>query len=494
MLLNRSSHCSFLLNVLCILAAELILIFATGRSMRAQTAETLLQVKKVYVESFGQDDMAGKVRERVIQQLRRDEKLAIVNDPKEADAVLKGSCTIWITGYFSTDPHALAATRQANYEGFLSVEIVGKGSEPLWSYMVTPTKFSPKFITDDLADHIVKELVATLEQKAESVPTPVMGGTAERVLNGAGAAFPAPLYQEWFESFQQRRPNLHIIYNSVGSEAGIQMLMQGKVDFAGLDTPLSDQRMSESKTPLLHFATALAAVVPIYNLQDVDESLNFTGEILAGIYLGKIKSWNDPKIREANRYTHLPDSPIVVIHCSDENGITFLWTDYLSKVNPEWEKTVGRGSVVRWPVGEGAEGNEGIANLVQKTPNSIGYVGWVYALRHQLNAGAVRNAAGEFILADLDSVSAAAEGVPRAMTSDFRVSITDAPGKDAYPIATFTWWLLPRDLDGGEKKPALVDLLQWVLTSGQKQCSGLGYAPLPRETAKQELELLDTLK
>jgi len=162
-------------------------------------------------------------------------------------------------------------------------------------------------------------------------------------------------------------------------------------------------------------------------------------------------------------------------------------------VSPEWKKSVGAGSMVRWPVGEGAEGNEAIANLVQKTPNSIGYVGWVYALRHQLSFGAVRNAAGEFVQADLESVTAAAKGAPRAMTSDFRVSITDAPGKDAYPIATFTWWLLPRELGAGDKKPALINLLKWVLTSGQKQCSALGYAPLPRAIASRELEILDTL-
>jgi phosphate transport system substrate-binding protein len=190
----------------------------------------------------------------------------------------------------------------------------------------------------------------------------------------------------------------------------------------------------------------------------------------------------------------LAESDIVVIHRSDGSGTTFVWTDYLSKVSPEWKATVGAGTVAKWPVGVGAEGNEGVAAMVQQTPNSIGYVELVYALRRQLSFGTLRNAAGQFVEAGLPSVTAAAEGVAGAMTSDFRVSITNAPGRDAYPIATFTWWLFPRELASGDKKSAFLELLQWVLTSGQKQCSALGYAPLPREIANRELQLLDSLK
>jgi phosphate transport system substrate-binding protein len=313
-------------------------------------------------------------------------------------------------------------------------------------------------------------------------------------LNGAGATFPAPLYQKWFESFQQRHPNAHINYGAVGSEAGLRLLMDGKVDFAASDVPLSDERMSQSKTTFLHFASVLGAVVPIYNLQGPERNLNFTAETLAGIYLGTIKKWNDPRIRESNRNVPLAESDIVVIHRSDGSGTTFVWTDYLSKVSPEWKATVGAGTVAKWPVGVGAEGNEGVAAMVQQTPNSIGYVELVYALRRQLSFGTMRNAAGQFVEAGLPSVTAAAEGVAGAMTSDFRVSITNAPGRDAYPIATFTWWLFPRELASGDKKSAFLELLQWVLTSGQKQCSALGYAPLPREIANRELQLLDSLK
>lgn len=484
------------MKVLCVLAIPLILIFAGAGNVRAQTAETLSQVKKIYVDSFGTDDASNEARQRMIEQLRRKGRLEIVATPKEADAIMRGNCNVWITGYFSTEARG-AKTGEPMYQGFLSVEVIGKGGEPLWSYLVTPSELPVASITQDMADHMAAKLVAALKEKSESVPeSPANTNTAERTLNGAGTSFPEPLYREWFESFQQRHPNLHITYSAVGSEAGIQMLTQGKVDFAASDVPLSDEGMSESKTNFLHFATVLGAVVPIYNVKGLDQNLNFTGEILAGIYLGQIKNWNDPKIRESNRdvHVHLPDSPIIVIHRSDESGTTFVWTDYLSKVNPEWKKAVGAGSVVGWPVGEGAEGNEAIANMVQNTPGSIGYVGLVYALRHQLSFGAVRNAAGEFVQADLESMTAAAKGAAGATTSDFRVSITDAPGKDAYPLATFTWWLLPRDLGGGDKKTAFVELLQWALTSGQKQCSELAYAPLPGEVASRELEFLNTLK
>jgi phosphate transport system substrate-binding protein len=313
-------------------------------------------------------------------------------------------------------------------------------------------------------------------------------------LNGAGATFPAPLYLKWLESFQQRYPKAHITYSPVGSEAGLQLLADGKVDFAASDMPLSNERLSESKTSLLHFATVIGAVVPIYNLKGGDQNLNFTPDTLAGIFLGKIKNWNDPRIRESNGKRALPNRDIVTIHRSDGSGTTFVWTDYLSKVSPDWKTGVGAGTVVKWPVGMGGQGNEAIATMVQQTPNSIGYVELVYALRHQLTVGAVRNAAGEFVQADLQSVTAAAKGAAAEMTPDFRVSITNAPEKYAYPIATFTWWLLPGDLGGTEKKPVLLDLLQWMLTSGQKQCSGLGYAPLPREIANRELQFLTTLK
>jgi len=475
-------------------ALVMLQLFGSGDG-RAQTAKSLGQVKKLYVESFGEDDASNKARDRVIAQLGKNRKLEMVTAPSAADAVLKGSAKIWVVGYFSTDARVPSNARQAILHGYLSVEILGKESEPLWSYLVTPRKYRSGAISEDLADQIVSRLNAALEHKIEKPSAgPANEPTVEVKLNAAGATFPAPLYQKWFETFQLHRPNTKINYSAVGSDAGLRLLTAGKVDFAASDVPVSDEEVPEAKRPLKHYATVLGAVVPIYNLKGTDRNLNFTGETLAEIYLGKIKKWNDPKIRESNRGLHLPDSEIVVIHRSDGSGTTYVWTDYLSKVDAEWRSAVGAGSVVQWPAGTGVEGNDAVATKVQQTANSIGYVELVYAFRHQLSFGAVRNADGEFIQADLASLSAAGRGAAEGMSADMRVSLTNAPGKGAYPIATFTWWLLPADLLGVEKKAALLELLEWVLTSGQKECSALGYAPLPREIASRELQLLSNTK
>jgi phosphate ABC transporter phosphate-binding protein len=478
------------------IAIIFIIIFLTvAIRTHAQSAESLSSVKKVFLESFGQEDSASKLRERLIKQLRKSGKLEVVAAPTEADAVIKGTESIWVVGYFSTDYHAASATRQPIIHGFLSVEVEGKGNQPLWSYLVTPRKFRTGTVSQDLADQMAVKLLAALAPANDTPVLPSSGGHPETVnLAGAGATFPSPLYVKWFESFQQTHPNAHISYDAVGSETAIRMIADGKVDFAASDMPLAIAEMPESKASFLHFPTVLGAVVPIYNLVAVSRTLNFTSDVLAEIYLGKIKKWNDPKIRASNRNANLPDSAIVVIHRSDGSGTTFVWTDFLSKVNAQWKAAVGSGATVAWPVGTGAEGNNAVATMVQQTPNSLAYVELVYALRHQLNFGAVQNAAGQFVQADLASVTAAASGAASAMTSDFRVSITNAPGKGAYPISSFTWWLLSGDVGGNAKKPALLELLRWMLTSGQKECSALGYAPLPREIVARELQSLTNLK
>ena len=487
---SRASRTSYALAALL-----LSLALTTVSSSRGQAAETLSQVKKVYIESFGQENGAAKLRDRTIERLRENRRLEIVAAQNEADAVIKGSGGVWVAGYVSNSPRSPSSTRHPIYHGFLSVEVIGKDSEPLWSYLVTPSKFSTRDIIEDLADHLVAKLGDDLEQKNERALVSLAAeANAEVTMAGAGATFPAPLYQKWFESFHQQHPNVHIKYSAVGSEAGLNLLTENKVDFAASDMPLSDERMSSLNKTFLHVATVLGAVVPVYNLNGVDRNLNFTPQALAGIYLGKIGKWNDPGIRESNRGVDLPDAEIVVIHRSDGSGTTFVWTDYLSKVSPEWKTAVGSGPTVKWPVGTGAEGNEAVATMVQQTPNSVGYVELVYALRQHLSFGAVRNAAGHFVSADLASVTAAAADAARTMTSDSRVSITNAPGKGAYPISTFTWWLLPQNLRGGNQKTVSLELLQWILSSGQKDCSALGYAPLPRNIAKQELELVGKLK
>jgi phosphate ABC transporter phosphate-binding protein len=475
------------------LAAIGVLLLACG-SATGQTAERLSQVKKVYVQELSAEGPSRGLREKLIHQLQQKGKLEVLSTADGADAVIKPSSSIWPTGYVSTDPRSPSGLRQRVYRGFLSVEVLGKGGEPLWSYLVTPARFRAGDIASDLADQLVTKFLAAMKQSADSPTTAATGAAASVTLTAAGGTFPAPLYQRWFESFTERRPNVRITYNAIGSEAGIQSLLDGQLDFAASDMPLSDARMAEAKRTFLHFASVIGAVVPAYNLSDVNETLNFTPEILAGIYLGKIRKWNDPAIRAVNRTAPLPDADIVLIHRSDGSGTTFVWTDYLSKVSPEWNAKVGSGTVVQWPAGTGTEGNEGVATAVQEAPNSIGYVELVYALRHQLSYGRVRNAAGRFVQAALPSVTAAGVEVASSVRLDSRVSITNAPGKDAYPIASFTWWLVPKEQASEAKRSALVELLRWMLTSGQKECSALGYVPLPREITESEMELLRTLR
>ena len=339
------------------------------------------------------------------------------------------------------------------------------------------------------------KLLAAL--KGQDQPQPGVEGPVahlEGTLKGAGATFPAPLYQRWFELFQEEHPGVHISYDAVGSAEGIQRLQEHEVDFAASEMPLSDAAMSDAHQRFIHVPAVLGAVVVIYNVKGVRRSLNFTPQTLAGIYLGKIRKWNDPQIRESNHGAVLPDADIVVIHRSDGSGTSFVWTDYLSKISPEWKAAVGSGTTVPWPIGTGAEHNEGVASAVQQTPNSIGYVEFIYALQHELSFGEVRNADGEFVKASISSVTAAAAATSGSQGQDFRVSISNPPGKNVYPIATYTWLLLPEQIENQARKATLMELLRWALTSGQKKCSALGYAPLPAGIAKRALESLDTIK
>ena len=459
----------------------------------AQTAQTLSQVEKVYVESFGNDNVAIELRNRTIEQLQRKGSLEIVKSSRDADAIVRGSGSTWITGYLSTDPRSPSIMRHPIFQGFLSVELIGKNNEPLWSYLETPGKFRAGDITKDLANHLVDKFVGAREEEEAEQPTGTAKETGKVVLAAAGATFPAPLYQKWFDSFHEHHPSITITYSPVGSEAGLQELIGGKIDFAASDVRMSDEKMAQASENFLNFATVIGAVVPVYNLEGIGRNLNFSPDVLAGIYLGKIRKWNDPAIRELNHGAALPDGDIVVIHRSDGSGTTFAWTDYLSKVSAEWKATVGRGTSVNWPLGTGAEGNEAVAGKIQQTANSIGYVELADALQHELSFGAVRNSAGKFIHADLASVTAAATEAAGTTGSDTQVSITEAPGKNAYPITTFTWWVVPKDITG-QKRTALEELEEWMLSSGQKECSALAYAPLPREIADRERDLLGKLK
>ena len=305
-------------------------------------------------------------------------------------------------------------------------------------------------------------------------------------INAAGATFPYPIYSKWFDEYHKLHPNVQINYQSIGSGGGIRQLMDKTVDFGASDGPMSDEQLKQAGFKILHFPTVLGADVPSYNIPGVTPELKFTPEALAGIYLGKVTKWNDPAIAGPNPGVKLPAQDIVVIHRSDGSGTTYIWTDYLSKVSSEWQSKVGANTSVNWPVGLGGKGNEGVAGLVKQTPNSLGYIELIYAVQNNIPYGSVKNAAGEFVKPSLAGVSAAAAGAAGSMPDDFRVSITNAPGKGAYPISSFTWLLIPAQIQDPAKKAAIKEFLAWMLTPGQQFCEPLAYARLPKEVVAKE--------
>jgi phosphate transport system substrate-binding protein len=315
------------------------------------------------------------------------------------------------------------------------------------------------------------------------------------LLNAAGATFPYPIYSKWFDVYHTAHPDVQINYQSIGSGGGIRQLQAGTVDFGASDGPMSDDQLSQSKFKILHFPTVLGADVPSYNIPGVSGELNFTQKALAGIFLGTITKWNDPEISKANSGVNLPANDIVVIHRSDGSGTTYIWTDFLAKVSDDWKNKVGKaGTSVNWPVGLGGKGNEGVAGLVKQTPNSIGYVELVYAAQNALAFGKVQNAAGKFVKADLASVTAAAAGAAKDMPADFRVSITNAPGATAYPVSSFTWLLIPAQIQDTAKRDAIKGFLKWMLTDGQGYNEGLTYAKLPKPVVDQELKAISLIQ
>lgn len=304
---------------------------------------------------------------------------------------------------------------------------------------------------------------------------PAFGQTT---LNGAGATFPNPIYQKWFSEYHKAHPDIQFNYQSIGSGGGIRQLLAGTVDFGASDGPMSDEQLSQSKTKILHIPTVLGAVVPAYNVPGVSGDIKFTPAALAGIFLGKITTWNDPIIAKANPGVNFPAQAIVVVHRSDGSGTTFIFTDFLSKVSPEWGTGPGKGTSVKWPVGLGGKGNEGVAGMVRQVQGAIGYIELIYAEQNKIPYGSVQNAAGTFVKASLDSTTSAAGSV-KTMPADFRVSITNAPGKDAYPIASFTWLLVPAQSKDTAKGKVISDFLSWMVQDGQKMTADLTYAPLP---------------
>jgi phosphate transport system substrate-binding protein len=319
------------------------------------------------------------------------------------------------------------------------------------------------------------------------------GGTI--LLNAAGATFPYPIYSKWFDVYHNAHPNVQINYQPIGSGGGIRQLQAGTVDFGASDFPLSDDILAQSKFKILHFPTVLGAVVPTYNIAGVSGELNFTQKALAGIYLGTITKWDDSEIAKANGGVKLPNADIVVIHRSEGSGTTYIWTDFLAKVSDEWKNKVGKAAIsVNWPAGLGGKGNEGVTGLVKQTPNSIGYIELIYAVQNNIPYGKVQNAAGNFVKADLAGVTAAAAADAKNIPADFRVSITNPSGPKVYPISSFTWLLIPEQIQDATKREAIKDFLKWMLTEGQKYNEGLSYAQLPKEVIARETQAISLIK
>ncbi|HEX4485772.1 MAG TPA: phosphate ABC transporter substrate-binding protein PstS [Terriglobales bacterium] len=323
-----------------------------------------------------------------------------------------------------------------------------------------------------------------------ALAVPAVGQTT---LNGAGATFPYPMYSKWFSEYHKAHSDIQINYQSIGSGGGIRQVLAGTVDFGASDGPMTDEQLSQAKTKILHIPTVMGAVVPAYNVPGVTGEIKFTPQALSGIFLGKITTWNDKAITGANPGVEFPAQPIIVVHRSDGSGTSFIFTDYLSKVSSDWAGGPSKGTSVKWPVGLGGKGNEGVAGMIRQMQGSIGYVELIYAVQNKITYGSVKNSAGDFVKASLESVTAAAASV-KNMPADYRVSITNAPGKESYPISSFTWLLIPSQSKDAAKGKIIQDFLGWMLDNGQTMTADLSYAPLPAGVVSKVKETVKTVR
>jgi phosphate transport system substrate-binding protein len=444
-------------------------------------------VRRLYVEAFATKAGAEKLREDVTAELRRLSSVSLVSDEASADLVLGGGGEIWIKGYHSFSPRShikMPTNGTPIYGGYLSVELKNRKGVTVWSYLATPGAASED-ISKDISKRIAKHLSEALIQP--EIPTPASARSQSTIaLSGAGATFPYPVYRKWFTNFQTEDPSTVITYDAIGSEAGIRKLLAGGVDFGASDSPEAIHQLAPGdESRYLLFPSVVGAVVPIVNIPGIPDDIAFTPEALAGIFLGKITKWNDPILSRANRGLHLPDLDIVAVHRADGSGTSYAWADYLSRTSPAWSTQVGFSLTPKWPTGRGAAGNDGVAKLVKELGGSIGYVEFIYALQNHLSYGKIRNQNGEFVEASLESIAAAVNHAP-GIRDDFKGSIVDAPGEGAYPIASFTWLVVPAHIADDAKRSAITAFLRWMLGPGQRQAAALGYLTLPREIVARE--------
>jgi phosphate ABC transporter phosphate-binding protein len=450
--------------------------------------------RRLFVEPFTTKTAPEKLREYVMAELSKLPGVSLVASEAGAEDILGGGGEIWVKGYRSLNPRSgrLPSDGTPVYGGYLSVELKNGRGETWWSYLATPENDAGD-ISKELAKRIAKHVAAALEQ--DRAPSREMAPPQSAVaLRGAGATFPYPVYAKWLTNYRRENPNVDISYEAVGSEAGIRRLLAGSADFGASDNPHAIQEISPGdEGKYLLVPSVVGAVVPIVNLPGVAGDIGFTPEALAGIYSGTIAKWNDPVLRQCNKGLSLPDLAIVVVHRADGSGTSYAWTDFLTQTVPGWKAQTGASLNPKWPVGRSANGNEGVASLVKEMGGAIGYVEYIYALQHHLNFGKVRNRAGELVAASLESIEAAvSHAAPPA--ADFKISIVNAPGAGAYPIASFTWMVVPVRMADETKRAALVGFLKWVLGPGQAQSAALGYVKLPKELVKREEAALDGIR
>ena len=456
-----------------------------GTALASQSARPN-SVRRIYVEPFVTQAGSEKFREDVIAELRKLSSVSLASDESSADAILGGGGDIWVKGYVSHNPRLSreAPNGAPVYTGFLSVELKARNGQTLWSYLAPPPRVSGD-MANDLSISIVKNLAAFLDHAQALSPTASLPQPGT-ILHGAGATFPFPVYAKWFTNYRRENPSVEIDYEPVGSEAGIRKLIANSVDFGASDSPKAIQELAPGEEKkYLFFPSVVGAVVPVVNLPGLPGDISFTPEALAGIYLGKIKKWNDPVLTSANKGVRLPNLDIIVVHRADGSGTSYAWTDYLSATSTEWNAQVGTSLAPKWPVGRPANGNEGVARMVKEQVGAIGYVEFIYALQNHLTHGRVRNRDGKFVVASLESIAAAASH-SSIINDDFDLSLVDAPGSGAYPISSFTWIVVHAQIADGAQRSAISGFLQWMLGPGQRQAAALGYVALPMELLKKE--------
>ncbi len=321
----------------------------------------------------------------------------------------------------------------------------------------------------------------------------VMGASGQTLLNGAGATFPYPLISKWSDEYHKKEPTVRVNYQAIGSGGGIRQLVSGTVDFGASDAPMTEEQLEDARRAhgeVLHIPETLGAVVVVYNVPGVTQKLRLDGSAIADIFLGKVTTWDDARIKALNPDIKLPNTRILVVHRADGSGTTYIFADYLSKNNSEWKEKVGRSTSLNWPVGIGGKGNDGVSSQVSRSPGAVGYVELVYALQNDIAFADVRNAAGEFVRPSIPGVTAALANASRTLPEDLRFSITNAPGKESYPISSATWFLVYKEQSNLQRAKALLEFIRWAVTDGQKYSASLGYAPLPQQIQKLNIEKL----